>query len=75
MRRGFNLVWSGWQGDVPPGADRLKARFPTSPRHRYGARGVHRRSNCGLLGDSNFQELSEERFVGTPIYPVANRVS
>ena len=29
MRRGFNLVWSGWQGDVPRGADRLTARFPT----------------------------------------------
>jgi hypothetical protein len=24
-------VWSGWQGDVPPGADRLTARFPTIP--------------------------------------------
>jgi len=28
-----------------------------------------------LLGDSNIQELSEERFVGTLIYPVANRAS
>jgi hypothetical protein len=26
MRRGFTLVWSGWQGDVPSGADRLTAR-------------------------------------------------
>ena len=24
MRRGFTLVWSGWQGDVPPGKQ-LKA--------------------------------------------------
>jgi len=31
MRRGFTLVWSGWQGDVPPGADRLTARFPIIP--------------------------------------------
>jgi hypothetical protein len=31
MRRGFTLVWSGWQGDVPPGADRLTAHFPTIP--------------------------------------------
>jgi hypothetical protein len=31
MRRGFTLVWSGWQGDVPPGADRLTAAFPPSP--------------------------------------------
>jgi hypothetical protein len=31
MRRGFTLVWSGWQGDMSPGADRLTARFPTIP--------------------------------------------
>ena len=31
MRRGFTVVWSGWQGDVPPGADRLTARFPIIP--------------------------------------------
>jgi hypothetical protein len=31
MRRGFTVVWSGWQGDVPAGADRLTARFPTIP--------------------------------------------
>jgi hypothetical protein len=31
MRRGFTVVWSGWQGDVPPGADRLTARLPTIP--------------------------------------------
>src|SRR5436190_24151722 len=23
LRRGFTVVWSGWQGDVPPGNDRL----------------------------------------------------
>ncbi len=28
MRHGFTLVWSAWQGDVPPGNDRLVARFP-----------------------------------------------
>jgi len=45
MRRGFTLVWSGWQGDVPPGADRLTARFPTIPgitgmvREEFIARG------------------------------------
>ena len=45
MRRGFTLVWSGWQGDVPPGADRLPARFPTIPgitgmvREEFIARG------------------------------------
>ena len=28
--------------------------------------------NTGLLGDSSIQELSEERFVGTLVYPVAD---
>src|SRR5436305_2612228 len=27
MRRGFTVVWSGWQGDVSSGNDRLTARF------------------------------------------------
>jgi hypothetical protein len=26
MRQGFTIVWSGWQGDVLPGGDRLTAR-------------------------------------------------
>jgi hypothetical protein len=72
MRRGFTVVWSGWQGDVPPGADRLTARFPTIP----GITGIVREEfiaeATGLLGDSNIQELSEERFVGTLVYPVAD---
>ena len=72
MRRGFTVVWSGWQGDVPPGADRLTARFPIIP----GITGIVREEfiaeNTGLLGDSNIQELSDERFVGTLVYPVAD---
>ena len=58
MRRGFTVVWSGWQGDVPPGADRLTARLPTIPgmvREEFIAEAT------GLLGDSNIEELSEER--------------
>jgi hypothetical protein len=72
MRRGFTLVWSGWQGDVPAGADRLTARFPIIP----GITGIVREEfiaeATGLLGDSNIRELSEERFVGTLVYPAAD---
>src|SRR4051812_33007726 len=72
MRRGFTVVWSGWQGDVTPGNDRLTAHFPTIP----GATGMVREEfiaeNTGLLGDSNIEALSEERFVGTLVYPVAD---
>jgi hypothetical protein len=72
MRRGFTLVWSGWQGDVPPGADRLTARFPIIPGIAGMVREEFIAENTGLLGDSNIQELSEERFVGTLVYPVAD---
>ena len=72
MRRGFTVVWSGWQGDVPPGADRLTASFPIIPGIAGMVREEFIGENTGLLGDSNIHELSEERFVGTLVYPVAD---
>ncbi|MEJ0016529.1 MAG: alpha/beta hydrolase domain-containing protein [Acetobacteraceae bacterium] len=72
MRRGFTLVWSGWQGDVPAGNDRLTARFPAIA----GATGMVREEfiaeATGLLGDNNIQEVAEDRFIGTLVYPVAD---
>ena len=72
MRRGFTVVWSGWQGDVPPGADRLTARLPTIPGLTGMVREEFIAEATGLLGDSKIQELSEEGFVGTLVYPVAD---
>jgi hypothetical protein len=72
MRRGFTVVWSGWQGDVPPGADRLTAHFPTISGITGMVREEFIAEATGLLGDSNIQELSEERFVGTLVYPVVD---
>jgi hypothetical protein len=72
MRRGFTLVWSGWQGDVPPGNDRLTASFPSITGITGMVREEFIAENTGLLGDSNILELSEEHFVGTLIYPVAD---
>jgi hypothetical protein len=72
MRRGFTLVWSGWQGDMPPGADRLTARFPTIPGVTGMVREEFIAEATGLLGDNNIHELSQERFVGTLVYPVAD---
>jgi hypothetical protein len=73
IRCGFTLVWSGWQGDVPPGADRLTARFPIIPGITDMVREEFIAENTGLLGDSNIEELSEERFIATLVYPVADR--
>lgn len=72
MRRGFTVVWSGWQGDVPPGSDRLTARFPMISGITGTVREEFIAENTGLLGDSNIEELSDERFVGTLVYPVAD---
>jgi hypothetical protein len=72
MRHGFTVVWSGWQGDVQPGADRLVARFPTIPGVTGMVREEFIAEATGLLGDNNIQEVSEDRFIGTLVYPVAD---
>jgi len=76
MRHGFTLVWIAWQGDVPPGADRLTARFPIATGEKGPLTGMVREEfiaeATGLLGDANIQEVSEDRFIGTLIYPVAD---
>jgi hypothetical protein len=72
MRRGFTLVWSGWQGDVPAGSDRLTARFPSIPNVTGMVREEFIAEATGLLGDNNIAELSEDRFIGTLVYPIAD---
>ena len=72
MRRGFTLVWSAWQGDVPPGSDRLVARFPIIEGVTGMVREEFIAEATGLLGDGNIQEVSEDRFIGTLVYPVAD---
>jgi hypothetical protein len=55
MRRGFTMVWSGWQGDVPPGADRLTARLPIIAGITGMVREEFIAEATGLLGDGNIQ--------------------
>jgi len=33
MRRGYSLLWSGWQGDVAEGDDLLRAQLPIATEH------------------------------------------
>jgi hypothetical protein len=72
MRRGFTLVWSAWQGDVPPGNDRLVAQFPIIKGVTGMVREEFIAEATGLLGDNNIQDVSEARFIGTLVYPVAD---
>jgi hypothetical protein len=72
MRRGYTLVWSAWQGDVPPGNDRLVARFPVVAGVTGMVREEFIAEATGLLGDGNIEELSEDRFIGALVYPAAD---
>lgn len=76
MRRGFAVVWSGWQGDTPHGAGRLTADFPVARnadgpivrinRDEFIAEGL------GGPGDAFVQETDASRFIGTLSYPAAD---
>lgn len=42
MRRGYTLVWSGWQGDILPGDSRLTMKLPVASKNRQEITGVVR---------------------------------
>jgi len=72
MRHGFTVVWSGWQGDIPPGNDRLTARFPIVPDVTGIVREEFIAEATGLLGDNNIEEVSDNCFIAALVYPVAD---
>ncbi len=76
MRHGFSVVWSAWQTGVPAGADRLDARFPIATNPDGPIVGINRdefiAEETGGPGDAFVQVLSDDRFVATLSYPVAD---
>lgn len=72
MRQGYSLLWTAWQGDVPPGGDRLQASFPTIP----GITGLSRDEIIadapGTVRDEYLQDLPPDRFIATLSYPAAS---
>jgi Alpha/beta hydrolase domain len=42
MRRGFTIVWSGWQGDILPGDGRLTIQVPVARENGHDITGVVR---------------------------------
>ena len=42
LRRGYTLLWSGWQGDILPGAGRMTMRLPTPLRDARPVTGIVR---------------------------------
>src|SRR5262249_32740538 len=72
MRQGFTMAWSGWQADVPAGDDRMTAQFPVVAGITGTVREEFIAEATGLLGDNNVQEISEDRFIGTLVYPMAD---
>src|SRR5262249_55597063 len=77
MRQGHSVLWTAWQGDVTPGADRMLAEFPV-PRQADG--GPITSTNTdefiadapGSVRDEFIQETSPTSFRGTLTYPAAS---
>lgn len=76
LRQGYCLAWSGWQGDVEPGAGRLTAHFPTATENGRPITGPSREEFiCDAVGsspDERTRELSPDCFIATLSYPAAN---
>jgi hypothetical protein len=49
LKQGYTLVASGWQGDVPPGDNRLVGRVRFRQAHPYGRRGLRQRREYAPL--------------------------
>ncbi len=60
MREGYTLVWSGWQGDVPPGEGRMRLEVPV-------LRGI-----TGTNQDEFIFEHDYNPFVANLSYPAAD---
>ena len=76
MRHGFSLVWSAWQTEVPPGNDRLIARFPIATDHGAPITQISRDEfipeAAGGPGDLFIQEVSDTVFIATLSYAAAD---
>lgn len=72
MRHGFTVMWSAWQGDVPPGADRLTAKLPIVAGAVEWSREEFIAEASGLPTDEFVWCISADRFVGRLSYPAAN---
>jgi hypothetical protein len=76
MQHGFSVLWSAWQTEVPPGADRLEARFPIA-RNADGS-SITRVTRDEFIaegmgpGDAFIKEVSDTVFIGTLSYPAAD---
>ena len=75
MRQGFSVIWSAWQAEVPPGADRLSASFPIAVGENGPLTQISRdefiAEGTGGPGDAFIQEISDRVFVATLSYPAA----
>jgi len=76
MRRGFSIAWSGWQGDVRPGDDRLCATLPIATRAGQPYTGMAREEFILDAEDGSREdgivELSAGCFRARLSYPVAD---
>lgn len=73
MRQGFTLVWTGWQGDVPPGGGRMAAHLPAAGSENAPVTGPAREEFIldarAAAREDTITELAEGRFTYRLSYP------
>ena len=76
MRHGFSMLWSGWQGDVHAGLDRLVIDLPVARNPDGPIVGLSREEfipeASGLPTDEFIREVSDKAFAGILSYPIGN---
>ena len=60
MKKGYTVVWSGWQGDMPPGKNRMRLQAPVLE------------NITGTVRDEFIFNHNYDPFVATLSYPAAN---
>jgi hypothetical protein len=72
QRRGYTVVWSGWQGDLLPGANRLTIRVPVAREAGGGAITGRVRAEFTPNAPAATQNLTAGFSSNTPGYPTAS---
>ncbi|MCX8997130.1 alpha/beta hydrolase domain-containing protein [Rhizobiaceae bacterium BDR2-2] len=76
LERGFTVVWSSWQGDVPAGAGRMLAKLPVAARPDGPYTGASReefiKDARAAIREDTIEEVSDSLFRYRLAYPAAD---
>ena len=76
MERGFTVVWTAWQGDVPPGGGRMLAKLPVAMGPDGPITGMSREEFildlAAAVREDGIEEIADDRFQVRLSYPAAD---